>query len=256
MSDSAGTPSSGWISACSRVELFLRLVPRPPDHRQHAGHDLERIRRAAVFDDARLQVGVELARRLELLRHGEQHLGGARRKLAAGVGLAGLHDHRLALRRARHHQRPAHREVLALVMQHVHLGRVEEQARRLVQDEGVVLPGVPQPLRHLDELGGAAVAVGMRGMLVVAEVERLRRRRRGHHVPADAALAHLVERGEHPRHMERIEIGGGRRRDQADVARHRRQRAEQGQRLEPHRVGLALPDLRDRRGRRSNCCRR
>ena len=116
------------------------------------------------FAVARLQVGVEFFAVFEVLLDREQHLGGPRRKRAAGLRLAGLHDHRLALRRARHHQRPAHLEVLALVMEHVQLFRVEEQTRLLVQDEGVVLEGVPQALRHLDELGGALVAVVMRRM--------------------------------------------------------------------------------------------
>ena len=225
------------------VEFFLRFIPGPSHHRHHAGHDLERIRRAPAPGDAGLQVGIERLCRRELLLHREQNLCRPRRQLAAGVRLPGLHNHRLALRRAGNHQRSAHRKMLALVMQHVQLGRMEEQALRLVHDEGVVLPGVPEALRHLDELGGAAIAVIVRRMLVVAEVERLRSRRRRHHVPADAALAHLVERREHPRHMERIEIGGRRRRDQADVACHRRKRAEQRQRLDPHRHRGALPHL-------------
>ena len=61
-------------------------------------------------------------------------------------------------------QRAAHREMLALVVEHVHLRLVEEDAARLVAHEGVVLPAVPQPADHLDELRGALVALVVVGM--------------------------------------------------------------------------------------------
>ena len=189
------------------------------------------------------EIGVELARLVDVLLDREHDLGRLRGEIAAGLGLAGVHDHRPALRRTLDHQRAAHLEVLALVIEHVQLGRVEEQAFRLVQHEGVVLPGVPEAEHHLHELGGALVAIGVRRMLGMAEVERLGGGRRGHQVPAGAAFAELIERGEHPCHMERLEIGGGRGRDQADVLRHRSQRAEQRDRLDAMRHRGALPHI-------------
>ena len=118
MSESIATPSSGWISACSRSNFSFASSRVLPTTVSTPGMTLIESGERPHFAVARLEIGVEFLRRFEILRHREQHLGGARRKLAPGLRLAGLHDHRLALRRARHHQRPAHLEMLALVMQH------------------------------------------------------------------------------------------------------------------------------------------
>ena len=105
-------------------------------------------------------------------------------------------------------------------MEHVQLGRVEEQPGLLVEHEGVVLPGVPQPLRHLDELGGALDSA--RRAATCAAWLKLSASEAADEVttfqPMRPPLM-LVERREHPRHMERIEIGRGRGRDQPDPAR-------------------------------------
>ena len=130
ISESIATPSSGWISACSRSNFSLASSRVLPTTVSTPGMTLIESGERPHFAVARLEVGVEFLRRFEVLRHREQHLGGARRKLEPCLRLAGLHDHRLALRRARHHQRPAHLEMLALVMQHVELFGIEEQARR------------------------------------------------------------------------------------------------------------------------------
>ena len=127
-------------------------------------------------------------------------------------------------------------------MQHVQLGRIEEKARRLVHHEGIVVPAVPQPQHHLHELGGAPVAFVMGDMGGVAEVQRFGRRRRRDQIPSGATVAELVERGEYAGDMKRIKVGRRRGRDQADALRHRRQRTEQGQRLDPVRRGGPLPE--------------
>ena len=67
--------------------------------------------------------------------HRFRRLGG---ELAPGIGRAGLHDHRPALHRPRDVQRPAHGEIFPLVVQHVHLGRIEIDAVLGVADEGIV----------------------------------------------------------------------------------------------------------------------
>ncbi len=124
------TPSSGWISDCSPLVLVLGLGLAPADHRQHARHDQDRIRRPAV---ARARGSSGPCRTRAPSRCPARPRTPPRRycaaSVAAGLGLAGMHDHRPALRRAAHHQRPAHLEVLALVIEHVQLVRIEEQPR-------------------------------------------------------------------------------------------------------------------------------
>jgi hypothetical protein len=98
-----------------------------------------------------------------------------RGKLAAVVGGAGLHQHRLALRRAWHVERAAHVEEFAVVVQRVHLLRVEEQALIPVADERIFVPRIPQRLHDLDEFLAAPVAHVLRLVRLVAEIERLGR---------------------------------------------------------------------------------
>ena len=102
---------------------------------------------------------------------GEHHVGGAGGELHADVGRAGLRHHRPALRRARDVERPAHVEVLPLVIEDVHLVVVEPDAAFLVAQEGVVLPAVPQADHDVVELRGAVVADAVLEMLVAAEIK-------------------------------------------------------------------------------------
>ena len=199
--------------------------------------------RAAVFRRAALDVGVESAGGVEILLHGEDDLGGFRRQLAAVIGLARLHDHRMALRRALDHQRAAHREMPALVVEEMHLGGVEIHAARLVGDDGVVLEAVPQPEHDLREFPCPRVALGMRRVGLVAEIQRLGGGERGDQVPAGAAVADLVERREEARHRERLVIGRRHGGDEADALGDHRERAEQGERLEPRARAGSAPDV-------------
>ena len=77
----------------------------------------------------------------------EDDLGGFGRELAAVVGRAGLHDDGLTLRRARNVERPADVVELPVVIEHVHLAAIEEDAALLVAEERVLVPGIPQRLR-------------------------------------------------------------------------------------------------------------
>ena len=52
--------------------------------------------------------------------------------------------------------------VLPLVIEEMHLVRSKNMPLSLVAHEGVVIPAVPQPGDHLDELVGALVALGVR----------------------------------------------------------------------------------------------
>jgi murein DD-endopeptidase MepM/ murein hydrolase activator NlpD len=99
-------------------------------------------------------------------------LGG---ELPALVRRAGLDQDRLTLRRARHVQGAAHIEVLAVMIEHVHLVAMKEQAGLLVAYECVVVPAVPQRANDLDELLTALVAHVLGRMRLVAEIQRLGR---------------------------------------------------------------------------------
>ena len=114
----------------------------------------------------------------------------------------------MALRRARHRERPARAEVAALVIEAMHFLRLGKQARRLVLDDGVVLPGVPMAEHDLHELVGAVVAQVVTDHLVAAHVLRFAVIERGDDVPGRAAVRHQIERGEHARHMERLVVAG------------------------------------------------
>ena len=127
---------------------------------------------------------------------------------------------------------PAYLEMLAVVIQCVQLVSREMQAAFLVVEEGVVFPGVPKPCHHIHEFLGARVAVGVLGVLVQVEVARLGVGPRRHHIPAGAAAAEVIERGELACDVEGLVVGGGDGGHQADALGHRGQCREQRQRLE------------------------
>ena len=109
----------------------------------------------------------------------------------------------------------------------------------------VVGPAVPQPGDDVVELARPAVALVVLDMVVEPEIERRVGVGGRDDVPARAAVADVVERGEPPRDMVRLveRRRGGR--DQADPFRHHRQSRQQRQRLERgHR--RAAPQRLDR----------
>ena len=86
-----------------------------------------------------------------------------------------------------------------------------------VADEGVVGPAVPQAGHHVVELARAAIALAVLHVLVEAEIQRRIGIGGGDDVPAGAAAAEVIERGEAARDViGRVEGGraGG---DEADV---------------------------------------
>lgn len=95
---------------------------------------------------------------MEFLRAGkgvlwcEYPLGEARCHFAANLGRASLEEHRMALRRPRDIQRATNREMLALMVQLVELGRFEVTFRVTVSDKRVIVPAVPQSLHNFDKL--------------------------------------------------------------------------------------------------------
>ena len=158
--------------------------------------------------DLRLERLVEGLRLRRVVLRGEHHVGDARGQRLAGTGGAGLDQHRMALRRARHVQRALDGEILALEVGDVEAARPHELAGLLVADEGAVVPAVPQQPAGFDEFLGHRVALGMRRMLAAEHRARLGVGR-GHHVPARPPARDVVERGEAARHV--IGLGIGRR---------------------------------------------
>src|SRR5712691_4405034 len=119
--------------------LLLGLLCRAADDRIEPGHDLERLRRASVFVHAALHVAVKFLSPRQAVLRGEDAFRGPRRQLAADLRRAGLEDDRMTLRRPRHIEGPAHREMLSLVVQYMQLGRMEIAAGDAVADKGVVV---------------------------------------------------------------------------------------------------------------------
>jgi hypothetical protein len=162
----------------------------------------------------------------------EDRVGALGGQVAAVLRGAGLEDHRLALGRAGDVQRALHRQELALVTQGVQLVGIEEHAAGLVVDQGVVFPAVPETLDDVQILGRQAVAGVVRQMLGLAEVLGRAFQPGGDDVPAGAAAADVVQRGELAGHVEGLGIGDAERGHQADVLGHRGQGRQDGDRLE------------------------
>ena len=200
-------PTLGWISDWEEIEFCPCLGLGAADHRIEAGHDFCPVVAAAVASQSGPYVCVELPALFECGLRGEHQLGGAGGELAAGIGGAGLHQHRPALRRTRDVQRAADGEVFAPVVQRVQLVGVEEDAAVLVADESVVFPTVPQAGDDLGELHRTVVAIRVRVMLLAAVVEGLGLVVRRHQVPAGTSAADLVQRGELPRQRIGLAVG-------------------------------------------------
>ena len=195
---------------------------------------------AADLGRPALHVGIEGARVGDRAASGEHHFGGFGRKLAAGIGRTGLHDDGPTLHRAGDVQRPAHFQILALVIEHMHLVGIEIDAVLDIADEGIVGPAVPQAGDDIEKFACAGITLVMLHMLVEPEIERGVWIRGRHHVPARAPCADMVERGEAAGdRVGRLEgaRGGG---DQAEMLRRHRQRGQQGQRIERRHRGAAL----------------
>jgi hypothetical protein len=76
--------------------------------------------------------------------------------------------------------------------------RVEIDASLDIANKGIVSPAIPQPGDDIVELTRAGIARGMLQMLVAAEIMRGFGVASGNDVPAGAALAEVIERGEAP----------------------------------------------------------
>ena len=106
---------------------------------------------------------------------GEDDFRRFRRQLAPILGSARLHHDGAALRRLGDHQRSAHTEELALVVEHMQLGRIVELRLRPIKGQGAIVETVPQAADNLDEFACAAIARLLGRMNAAAKVARLGR---------------------------------------------------------------------------------
>ncbi|MCY1172334.1 hypothetical protein D9M73_124670 [compost metagenome] len=124
-----------------------------------------------------------------------------------------------------------------------HLCRIEKAPPALVEQQGIVVPAIPQRAHDIEIFMCPRIAVGMVELRVQPEIARLAIGRGGHAIPSGTPAADLVERGEFAGEMVRREIGRRHRRNQADLLRHRRKRRQK-------RQGFKIIDRRDLLGER------
>src|SRR5439155_7317829 len=112
----------------------------------------------------------------------------------------------------------------------------EIAAGSAVTHEGVVGPAVPKAANDVRELDGTVVALLMLIVLGTSEIPRFRLVGRGHHIPAGAAVADMVERGKFAGDVVGLVVAGGGGRYEADPLGHRGDRGEKCQWLEAGHV--------------------
>ena len=161
------------------------------------------------------------------VRRGDEHeVGRAGGELERDRRVRERGDHRLALRRAGDDRRALHAEEPSFEVDVVQLVAVDVAPGRLVLDDRVVLPAVPQPADDLDRVGrfveevadesvdGRFAEFGRLERLERAEpdVGRLGLPARHLRSPSGAPVADVVERGERRCQVERFGVGryGGR----------------------------------------------
>src|SRR5207248_4669654 len=106
--------------AVEQGPLLARLLGGVADADEAPGQYLDVVRVAPSPLRARPDIGVVALRVGELAAARKDHLGGLGGELAAGIGRAGLDDYWPALDRPGDVQGAAHRQELALVVEHVH----------------------------------------------------------------------------------------------------------------------------------------
>jgi len=97
---------------------------------------------AAILGQATFQVVITALGVLRIGGAGEHDFRRPGRQFQPGVGRPRLDDHRVPLRRTGDVQRAVHLEELALVVDGMQAGGIEEQAAGAIENEGVVVPRV------------------------------------------------------------------------------------------------------------------
>lgn len=186
------------------VELLLaptRLLLSRRDQHHHAERDLHIIAMTTGRGRALPNVIAERDRLGLGLGDGEHDIGEVTRQLEPALGPFGLHDHRSTLRARSHRQRPGDREELALVIDAMDLVGVGVATGRLVRDQPVRLPAVPQPGDHVEEFPGPPVPGLLLRMIGQTEIRCGSRCSGGHDIDRRPPLRHVIERLEPPREV-------------------------------------------------------
>ncbi len=205
------------------VELgrFRRLA----HHHQHVPENADGFGIASLRAQRRVEFLALLHLKLERLAGAEHVIGKIGRGLDPARRAAGLDQHRPALRRRHGVERPAHLEVLPVVVDAAHLARIADHAALVVPDEGVGRDAVPQRAADIDELLHALVAVAVVHQAVEAVVGRVRQSGRRDDVERNPPAGEDVERVEQACRVVRVHEGRGIGEPEADMlgdARHRR----------------------------------
>ena len=175
--EAAGQPLAPDLGIGQLVDLAreaLRLGLGRGEHRAEARQDQHMLGVAPLDLRQPFQIGVEFLR--HCLRHmgGEHRFGMPRREAAAGIGGPRLHQHRPALRTARHIERPGDLIEIAAVVDRPDAVGPGVNAARPVIDDRIRGPAVPQRLGHRHELLAARVAVLVADLAGAAEIARRR----------------------------------------------------------------------------------
>ena len=148
-------------------------------------------------------------------------------------GVTRLQQYGMALRAARQRGDTSHVELWSPVFDDMNAARVDVDPVLAIGDDGVGCPAVPELAGDGDELLGPLVAIGVVEEPSAAEILAGERVRRGHHVPAGAAIGQVVEGGELSCHFERFVEGRVDGPGQAETVGDRGQCGEHGERVGP-----------------------
>ncbi len=195
--------------------------------------DLQRARVASVLLHPAVHVDPERLHLLDARTVREHRFGVLGGQVTACGRSSRLHDDRSSLRTGDGVERPPRAEVLPLEVYRVHLRVVGVARSLLVDQDGAVLPRIPQRLNRFHPLLGHLVPLAVQHQRVVAVLLRRPRRAPGDDVEPDPALGEVVEGRHRPgRHEGVVEARRQRHRD-ADVLGALRQQRDQ-------RDGIAL----------------
>jgi hypothetical protein len=150
--------------AVEQGPLLARLLRRVDDDDKAAGQDLDVVRVAPGLCRPLPDIGIVVLCVGELAAVGEDHLCDLGGELAARVRSPGLDDDRPAVDRPGNIQRAAHRQELALVVEHMQPLRVEIDAVLDIADKRVVGPAFPQSCHHVEEFANASLSRGIRAI--------------------------------------------------------------------------------------------
>ena len=179
------------------------------DNHAHALEDVQIRGTTTVVFQLLLHIAVERLCFFESFMVGEDRIGMLRSQLFTVVRCARLEHNRTSLRRATNIEWPGNLEEITPVIQGMQFGGVKKLTTLFVAHKGIAFPRVPQPFHHIEILIRNAVAQRVLGVFFTREVPGRPFQRRGHDVPARAAVAEMIQAGKLARHGKRFAVGGG-----------------------------------------------